>query len=98
MTIFFVVLFVLCFFLIHPPPTEIYTLSLHDALPISNFLVAQAVDPPRARATSGTATKNFRNMIDHVPEILRRSSARRSGSRRVDRLRHQEVRDRKSVV
>src|SRR5437868_10179014 len=24
-----------CFFFNHPPPTEIYTLSLHDALPIS---------------------------------------------------------------
>src|SRR5207237_10724577 len=24
-----------CFFLTAPPPTEIYTLSLHDALPIS---------------------------------------------------------------
>ena len=27
-------------------------------------MVAQAVDPPSANATRGTATKNFRNMID----------------------------------
>src|SRR5207342_2166458 len=30
----------------------------------TNFLVAHAVDPPNARATRGTATNSFRNMID----------------------------------
>src|SRR5438270_13828348 len=35
------------FFLIHPPPTEIYTLSLHDALPISQR--AHVVDESGAR-------------------------------------------------
>src|SRR5690625_5804232 len=29
--------FLFFFFFTHPPPTEIYTLSLHDALPISLF-------------------------------------------------------------
>jgi hypothetical protein len=28
----------------------------------TNFLVAHAVEPPMARTTTGTATKNFRNM------------------------------------
>src|SRR6266498_5417959 len=43
----------MCFFFLHifffffnaPPPTEIYTLSLHDALPISFLAVARLVHP-----------------------------------------------------
>src|SRR5690606_39705595 len=34
------------FFLHHPPPTRIYTLSLHDALPISGFTATFAAPPP----------------------------------------------------
>jgi len=30
----------------------------------TNFFVAQAVEPPTASTTMGTAAKNFRNMID----------------------------------
>src|SRR5262245_65199191 len=36
-----------CFFLYAPPTSEIYTLSLHDALPISS---GASEDAPRARA------------------------------------------------
>src|SRR5947209_10096895 len=38
-----------CFFFIHPSTTEIYTLSLHDALPICNALtvVVSYVNPTR---------------------------------------------------
>src|SRR5436190_15464574 len=36
----------------------------------TNFLVAQALDPPMARTAIGTATKNFRSMFDLL--LLRR--------------------------
>src|SRR5438270_5397347 len=34
----------MCFFLTMPAPTETYTLSLHDALPISNAALARLAD------------------------------------------------------
>src|SRR5437763_13099393 len=37
----------------HTPPTEIYTLSLHDALPIWKGRRGQEVERRRARAPSG---------------------------------------------
>src|SRR6516162_10282183 len=42
----------LCFFFNHPAPTEIYTLSLHDALPISSASAAHA-HSPRNDCSSG---------------------------------------------
>src|SRR5437868_10997686 len=36
------------FFFSHSPPTEIYTLSLHDALPISLSAEVRAASEPRA--------------------------------------------------
>src|SRR5947208_16424704 len=51
----------LLFFFPHAPPPEIYTLSLHDALPIFIFvanLAAQAPTPRLpAQAPSGTASQ-----------------------------------------
>src|SRR5207253_8960852 len=38
-----------CFFLLRPAPPKIYTLSLHDALPISSNKVWIATDRSRAR-------------------------------------------------
>src|SRR5207248_10243500 len=37
----------------HPPPTEIYTLSLHDALPISQHLAARGKDAPPTKRRLG---------------------------------------------
>src|SRR5207249_10193411 len=34
------------FFFLHPPPSEIYTLSLHDALPISGYHVPCVIYAP----------------------------------------------------
>src|SRR5438876_7474149 len=40
------------FFFNHPATTEIYTLSLHDALPISTCRRARAGRPPRSSCTA----------------------------------------------
>jgi len=50
----------------------------------TNFLVAQAVDPPIVTATIGTAMKNFRNMIDppNTPSGLIAPRCNRSGRER----------------
>src|SRR5947209_12445382 len=39
-----------CFFFNHPPPTAIYTLSLHDALPISRTNISTPTSPRTGRA------------------------------------------------
>src|SRR5207302_5183999 len=82
-----------------PPPTALYTLSLHDALPI--------LDPPRhsrdadllqaaQRAKSGKAAHlggdQAQSQGDHP---LRLRAARRAGA--VLHLHHLRVRDRKST-
>src|SRR5207249_10035962 len=41
------------FLFTHPPPTDIYTLSLHDALPIYRVLVEQLRKVAEARVASG---------------------------------------------
>src|SRR5207248_8727007 len=61
-----VVTIITCFVSKDPPPAEIYTLSLHDALPIS--LAARA----RARGLGGLALRGFG----------RRSGAARAGAAR----------------
>src|SRR5437660_3421375 len=43
----------LFFFLMHPAPSRIYTLSLHDALPISNAALAAASSFNLSGPTSG---------------------------------------------
>src|SRR5438270_5102054 len=47
------------FFCTHPAPTEIYTLSLHDALPISARADLPRVQDPRARALSLLAAQGL---------------------------------------
>src|SRR5690349_22355716 len=46
-----------CFFLPHPPTTETYTLSLHDALPISSSGGACCRSPSRLRDSAGTPSR-----------------------------------------
>src|SRR5690606_39485317 len=50
------------FFLHHPPPTEIYTLSLHDALPISRRRSAPSHQPDSMRSGPAriSGTSSFR--------------------------------------
>src|SRR5947209_10037434 len=50
----------LVFFLTDPAPTEIYTLSLHDALPISSLVIAAAESPQR-NTTSAATSSGFTN-------------------------------------
>src|SRR5439155_22855802 len=59
------------FFLNHPAPTEIYTLSLHDALPISQQ------GPHHARPSWGAGGR------DHAPRrgLLHRARRQRQGQR-----------------
>ena len=47
---------------------------------------------PGVVTSRGNHARRCIRRIDHVPEILRGCSPRRSGDRRLDRLRHQEVR------
>src|SRR5699024_12463019 len=55
---------VLLFLSTPPPPTHIYPLSLHDALPISLLLISQPRCPTPPSAESAT---NFRS---HSPSIV----------------------------
>src|SRR5439155_9711235 len=65
----------LLFFFNHPAPTEIYTLSLHDALPISTHSSSRAVRwTPPSRATSSitwNATSPDRSE-EHTSELQSR--------------------------
>src|SRR3712207_9370987 len=49
------------FFLNDPATTEIYTLSLHDALPISAHMQIEHVQPPRAFDASSTRIEGSRH-------------------------------------
>src|SRR5438093_6163088 len=61
-----------CFFFTTPRPPEIYTLSLHDALPISSRSVQTSARaaPPRSRA-SRTSPKTFAQIRseEHTSEL-----------------------------
>src|SRR5207253_10823699 len=50
----------------HTPPTEIYTLSLHDALPISALLPGRA---ERERVVHGDAAAARRGELDGAHDI-----------------------------
>src|SRR5699024_12843198 len=58
------------FFFNHPPPTHIYTLSLHDALPISShYLVRIGVhhhleQSVRIAQSPGTRNSGYRQFVD----------------------------------
>src|SRR5207253_10792199 len=60
------------FLLPDPPPTEIYTLSLHDALPISWMLnPSESVTIRKSSGTSIVATPfwNFPRPVKYVPAL-----------------------------
>src|SRR5438477_5437916 len=67
------------FFFNHPPTTEIYTLSLHDALPIFATARVRAATrhsgiPPAARATAPPAARparstSWRRSEEHTSEL-----------------------------
>src|SRR3712207_8971117 len=70
-----------CVFFNDTATTEIYTLSLHDALPISNFSgSAAAARVARDSATSGARSKAVRRWI-MVQIIAARSSTDRKSTR-----------------
>src|SRR5262249_60336058 len=55
------------FFFNPPPPPEIYTLSLHDALPIS--LRGLVLEPARVARRRSRAQGDFRHPIDRRPDV-----------------------------
>src|SRR5438477_13170545 len=59
------------FFFNDPSTTEIYTLSLHDALPISNELRQHAID---------FASANSEFVLQNIPPMLDRKSTRLNSS------------------
>src|SRR2546428_13204533 len=73
------------FFFNDPATTEIYTLSLHDALPISSHTLANQVSPrlhgcqSQASESSGPRKVAPRNPCHRSPELAHRSEERRVG-------------------
>src|SRR5437660_12681956 len=56
------------FFFNHPPTTAIYTLSLHDALPISR----RTPRPTRCRRRSGRPSPSRARLEEHTSELQSR--------------------------
>src|SRR5206468_12964300 len=58
------------FFFTHPAPPEIYTLSLHDALPIylERLLAAHALEPPLLQEAQEHQLRGRRQVADLVEE------------------------------
>src|SRR5207253_5693056 len=69
----------LSFFFTAPAPTEIYTLSLHDALPISSARVAAVTSSSSARARPAIAMPRIMSAFQEV-RILDRKSTRLNSS------------------
>src|SRR5437773_10691498 len=70
--------YLLLFFFNVPAPTEIYTLSLHDALPISATARATSVGPasgtrPMTSCVAGSMTSSAADASDDVNSPLMRS-------------------------
>src|SRR6266496_3931308 len=63
--------FVAFFFFNAPPPTEIYTLSLHDALPISRATKASAAPSTNGTTAAATAPPAKRSE-EHTSELQSR--------------------------
>src|SRR5699024_12790315 len=59
----FLCFFSIFFFFNDPPTTEIYTLSLHDALPIS-----AKIFPALRRKKTGRSGRSFRSVVFSQPE------------------------------
>src|SRR5438309_7777270 len=62
------------FFFIHPPTPEIYTLSLHDALPISLSFSWRALHPPYQRQSGRRSERRFRHGANGVRTGDRKST------------------------
>src|SRR5437764_13715351 len=60
-------LFLLVFFFIDTAPTEIYTLSLHDALPICWFI--GVASPAAAKPALKSSTTSKRRSEEHTSEL-----------------------------
>src|SRR6266849_6375520 len=62
------------FFFNHTAPTEIYTLSLHDALPISSFLVRTPATRPFVHeiAVTAASSANVTRSEEHTSELQSR--------------------------
>src|SRR5205823_13349510 len=63
----------------HPTPTEIYTLSLHDALPISQILSGPAISPAwgaqcnsalRARSNQGARSEEHTSELQSLAYLV----------------------------
>src|SRR5207247_9369751 len=85
------------------PPTEIYTLSLHDALPISDragsgasypppFPTRSAPSPDRVRSEEHTS--ELQSRVDLVCRLRPEKEAAGGGQRALVWLRHAEIGDR----
>src|SRR3712207_9341526 len=59
--------YIVCFFFNDTATTEIYTLSLHDALPISDFLVRELL---RERARERHDGTPGRGVVEQLPAAL----------------------------
>src|SRR5690348_18246531 len=69
LTTFTTVLVIFFFFFNDTATTEIYTLSLHDALPISNFVSGELEKVSRELDASNTKLKNLKALRrDSLPE------------------------------
>src|SRR5690349_23613227 len=68
----------LSFFFNHPPPTEIYTLSLHDALPICS--VPLITNVPRS-VMSGKSPMNTVWLLISPVVVFMNSAVTKSGAR-----------------
>src|SRR5207244_11844244 len=68
----FIIFFIFYFFFHDPPTTEIYTLSLHDALPISTVSSAKSSSTTRTirpSSASRLTTKPLRRSEEHTSEL-----------------------------
>src|SRR5438270_10062487 len=62
------------FFFNAPPTTELYTLSLHDALPISPWLLARTAGGRAEITCRGTDGRNYRTALITSTRIDRKST------------------------
>src|SRR5438309_4348724 len=73
------------FFFNAPPTTEIYTLSLHDALPISLFLSVGWIAPPRGHAQTPSPSRDSLLYAACIPVYVEEFKQKGSDEQRADR-------------
>src|SRR5207302_11193328 len=79
-------IFFLFFFFNDPPPTEIYTLSLHDALPIFRLHAAPADDAGRRRRLACAGRLSRLGQLHRLPRSEEHTSELQSRENLVCRL------------